>query len=121
MNQKITVWYDDDTLSYFDLDLQVRRGIVQSPSVEIEGSNLLINSNYAISKRGIKAVAVTYARYTRPRTRNEMEAVRSDIFLISDKVRKVTDIREMEYRGEIILELHEQARRILKNQRLYWF
>ena len=119
LNQEMTVWYDDNTIWYLDFQLQVDRGIILSPTVEIEGSNLLINSKYAISKRGVKAVTVTYARYTRPRTVNEMDYIKSDIYLVSDEVQKVTDIRQMEYRGEIVLELDEQARRIRKKQRRY--
>ena len=121
LNQQMTVWYDDGTMWYLDFPLQVDRGIILSPTVEFEGKNLLINSKYAISKRGVKAVTVTYARYTRPRTVSEMDYIKSDIYLISNEVRKVTDVRQMEYRGEIVLELDEQARRIRKKQRRYRF
>ena len=122
--QEMYVWYYDENdrvPSYLDFDLRVVSGIVQSPTVEIEGSHILINGHYAIAKGGVEVITVTYTPYARPRTMSEMDRIKSDVYLIeSDKVQKVSGIRDLLNRGDILISLYEAGKRV-KHKQLYRF
>ena len=122
--QEMYVWYYDENdrvPSYLDFDLRVVSGIVQSPTIEIEGSHILINGHYAIAKDGVEVITVTYTPYTRPRTISEMDRIKSDVYLIeSDKVQKVSGIRDLLNRGDILISLYDAGKRV-KHKQLYRF
>ena len=124
LKQEMYVWYYDENdrvPSYLDFDLRVVSGIVQSPTVEIEGSHILINGHYVIAKDSVEVITVTYAPYTRPRTISEMDRIKSDVYLIeSDKVRKASGIRDLLNRGDVLFSLYEAGRRV-KLKQLYRF
>lgn len=121
LKQEMLVWYNGEPPNYLDFELQVVGGIVNPPTVEIEDSNILINNKYVIAKDGVEAISVTYTRYARPRTVSEADQIKSAIYLIEgNSARRVTDVRDLLFRGDILASLHDQGRR-LRHKKLYRF
>ena len=119
LKQEMLVWYHNEPPNRLAFDLQVIRGIVNPPTVEVEGTSILINDKYVINKDGVEAISVTYTRYARPRTMAEADQIKSAIYLIDgNSARRVTDVRELFYRGDILASLHDQGRR-LRHKKLY--
>ena len=110
----MTVWHDDNGgMTEMTPELTVnRRGMVEMPILRVEGNSIFLGENGPLEINQVRAIALTYKRYSTPKNQMEAGSIRSDIYLAEDGFRKVLDIRRLKSKGQIVLKVQDDSRRL---------